>query len=153
VASGESAAGIDGFRLTHAQAGHARRVAALRPPHDVGATRYQDIAVLALCVADPEHATRFVRQTLGSLAADDESTLRLAMTLNVYLRQNRSRTRAAAELSLHPNTVNYRVRQAEERLGRSLDENSLDLRVALTMLPVLKGLDAMGSGSGRGTHS
>ncbi|RNM11796.1 PucR family transcriptional regulator [Nocardioides pocheonensis] len=148
LAAGEPAAGIEGFRLTHAQAGHARRVAALRPPDAVGATRYRDVAVIALCVADPEHATRFARQTLGSLGANDETTFRLAMTLNVYLRENRSRTRAAAELSVHPNTVNYRVRQAEERLGRSIDENSLELRLALTMLPVLRGLDATGSGTG-----
>jgi DNA-binding PucR family transcriptional regulator len=118
------------------------------PPDAVGATRYHDVAVIALCVADPEHATRFARQTLGSLGANDETTFRLAMTLNVYLRENRSRTRAAAELSVHPNTVNYRVRQAEERLGRSIDENSLELRLALTMLPVLRGLDATGSGTG-----
>ncbi|WP_183407808.1 PucR family transcriptional regulator [Nocardioides marmoriginsengisoli] len=141
VAAGRPAHGIDGFRLTYVQAGHARRVAALFPPEDVGITRYQDIALTALCVADPEHAIRFVRQTLGSLAAEDESTFRLAMTLHVYLRENRSRARAAAELSVHPNTVNYRVRQAEELLGRSIDENSLELRVALMMIPILKRLD------------
>lgn len=148
VAAGQSAHGIDGFRLTHTQAGHARRVAALLPPEDVGVTRYQDVAVIALCVADSEHATRFVRQTLGSLAADDESTFRLAMTLNVYLRENRSRARAAVELSVHPNTVNYRVRQAEELLGRGIDENSMELRVALTLLPLLKRLDATRSSGG-----
>lgn len=148
VAVGQSAHGIDGFRLTHTQAGHARRVAALLPPEEVGVTRYQDVAVTALCVADPEHATRFVRQTLGALAVDDESTFRLAMTLHVYLRENRSRARAATELSVHPNTVNYRVRQAEELLGRSIDENSLELRVALTMLPVLKRLDKTRSSGG-----
>lgn len=142
VAAGQSAHGIDGFRLTHTQAELARRVAALRLPQDDGVTRYQDVAVIALCVADPDHAARFVRQTLGRLADDDEATFRLAMTLHVYLRENRSRTRAAAELSVHPNTVNYRVRQAEDLLGRSIDENSLELRVALTMLPVFKRLDA-----------
>ncbi|WP_344769993.1 helix-turn-helix domain-containing protein [Aeromicrobium panaciterrae] len=142
VAAGVSGHGIDGFRLTHTQAGHARSVAALLPPEDVDVTRYQDVAVIALCAADPEHATRFVRQELGSLAADDEATFRLAKTLQIYLRENRSRARAAAVLSVHPNTVNYRVRQAEELLGRSIDENSLELGVALTMLPALKRLDA-----------
>ena len=148
VAAGESAHGIDGFRLTHTQAGHARRVAALRGPEGTDITRYEDVAVIALCAADPEHATRFVRQTLGPLAVDDESTFRLAMTLHVYLRENRSRSRAAAELSVHPNTVDYRVRQAEELLGRGIDENSLDLRVALMMLPVLTSLDASRSSGG-----
>ncbi len=142
VAAGQSAQGIEGFRLTHTQAGHARRVAALRGSEHDDVTRYEDIAVIALCAADPEHATRFVRQTLGPLAADDEATYRLATTLHVYLRENRSRARAAAELSVHPNTVDYRVRQAEELLGRGIDENSLELRVALTLLPVLSRLGA-----------
>ena len=141
VAVGLSGHGLEGFRLTHVQAGHARRVAALRGSAANDVTRYEDIAVIALCAADPEHATRFVRQTLGRLAADDEATYRLAMTLHVYLRENRSRARAAAELSVHPNTVDYRVRQAEELLGRGIGENSLELRVALTMLPVLTRLD------------
>lgn len=153
VAVGESAAGVNGFKLTHAQAERARQVATLGPPGDVIGTRYRDVAVLALCASDPEHATQFVRRTLGSLAADEESTRRLAMTLNVYLRENQSRTRAAADLSVHPNTVNYRVRRAEELLGRTIDEDSLDLRLALNMLPLLNGLEALGSRGGRGTSS
>src|SRR4051812_36627103 len=67
---------------------------------------------------------------------------RLAASLQIYVRENRSRVRAAAALSVHPNTVSYRVRQAEELLGRSIDENSLELSVALTLLPVLGRLGA-----------
>ncbi|WP_157781278.1 PucR family transcriptional regulator [Gordonia terrae] len=148
VATGECATGIDGFRLTHAQAGHARRVATLQHSSATGVTRYEDIAVIALCVADPQHAKRFVRQTLGALSASGELTRRLAMTLSVYLRENRSRTKTAAELSVHPNTVSYRVHQAEELLGRRIDEDSLELRVALEILPVLDGLDTSRSGIG-----
>jgi DNA-binding PucR family transcriptional regulator len=104
-------------------------------------TRYRDVAVAALCTADGDHAAAFVSGVLGSLAANDEVTYRLAMTLAVYLRQNRSRTRAAARLAVHPNTVSYRVRQAEELLGRSASADSLDLQVALTLLPALRKLE------------
>jgi DNA-binding PucR family transcriptional regulator len=116
-------------------------VASLVAPEGGPLTRYRDVAVAALCTADGDHAAAFVNGVLGSLAANDEVTYRLAMTLAVYLRENRSRTRAAARLAVHPNTVSYRVRQAEELLGRSASADSLDLQVALTLLPALRKLE------------
>lgn len=77
---------------------------------------------------------------LGPLAADDEATYRVATTLSVYLQENRSRLRTAQRLTVHPNTVSYRVDQAEKILGRSIDTDSLDLAVALVLLPTLPGL-------------
>ncbi|WP_415977264.1 PucR family transcriptional regulator [Rhodococcus sp. 077-4] len=136
VAVGQAAQGIAGFRMTHVQAEHGRRVAALRAGEDARVTRYPDVALIALCIADPKHAAQFVEQTLGRLAEDDDTTRRLAASLQVYMRENRSRVHAAAALSIHPNTVSYRVRQAEALLGRSIDENSMELSVALTLLPV-----------------
>ncbi len=47
-----------------------------------------------------------------ALADDDEATYRVAMTLAVYLQENRSPARAAQRLTVHPNTVSYRVNQA-----------------------------------------
>jgi DNA-binding PucR family transcriptional regulator len=41
---------------------------------------------------------------------------------------------------VHPNTVSYRVHQAEEFLGRPVDINTLDLSVALALLPAIRGL-------------
>ncbi|MGW5112484.1 helix-turn-helix domain-containing protein [Nocardia sp. NPDC004123] len=41
---------------------------------------------------------------------------------------------------MHPNTVNYRVRQAESILGHAIGSGDLDLRVALALLPALRGL-------------
>jgi hypothetical protein len=141
VAMGEPGHGLKGFRRTYIEAGHARRVASLVAPEGGPLTRYRDVAVAALCTADGDHAAAFVSGVLGSLAANDEVTYRLAMTLAVYLRENRSRTRAAARLAVHPNTVSYRVRQAEELLGRSASADSLDLQVALTLLPALRKLE------------
>jgi DNA-binding PucR family transcriptional regulator len=42
-------------------------------------------------------------------------------------------TRTAKRLSIHENTVAYRLRQVEELLGRSVDKRTLELRVALTL--------------------
>ena len=140
IAVGVPGHGLKGLRLSHIEASHARRVASLAGPRLGSLTRYRDVAVAALASADPAHAASFVSRILGRLADDDEATYRIAMTLLVYLQENRSRSRAAERLTVHPNTVSYRVNQAEAILGRSIDTESLDLAVALTLLPMLPGL-------------
>lgn len=140
IAFGEPWHGLSGFRQSHVQAIHARRVASLLGSRAEDRLRYRDIAVAALCTTDLDHAHAFARNVLGPLADDDETTYRLAMTLSVYLEENRSRRRAAERLTVHPNTISYRVHQAEEILGRSVDTDTLDLRLALAILPTLPGL-------------
>ena len=137
LAFGDPDAGLAGFRRTHQQAAHARRVAGLTGPDGERVTRYREVAVAALASADTEHAAAFVTRVLGPLAADDEDTARVASTLAVYLQENRSRARTAARLFVHPNTVSYRVNQAETILGRSIDVDTLELSVALALLPTL----------------
>ena len=140
MAVGQPGHGLKGFRRSHIEASQARRVASLAGPRLGPLTRYRDVAVAALASADPEHAASFVSRALGRLAEDDEATYRVAMTLSVYLQENRSRARAAKRLTVHPNTVSYRVDQAESILGRSIDTDTLDLAVALALLPTLPGL-------------
>jgi DNA-binding PucR family transcriptional regulator len=140
VALGEPAPGLDGFRRTHIEAGHARRVATLTEPQTSALTRYRDVAVAALGTVDAEQARTFVTRALGPLAADDEATFRVAMTLAAYLDENRSPSRTAERLTVHPNTVTYRVNQARQILGRGIEHDTLDLRVALALLPTLRGL-------------
>ncbi len=137
LALGDPAGGLKGFRRTHLQASHARRVASLIGPHGGPVTHYRDVAVVALASADTEHAASFVTRVLGPLAAADEDTYRVATTLAAYLQENRSRTRAARRLIVHPNTVSYRVNQAQAILGRSIDTDTLELSVALALLPAL----------------
>jgi DNA-binding PucR family transcriptional regulator len=142
VATGEPGRGLKGFRCSHIEASHAPRVAALAGERASALTRYGYVAVAALATRDTEQAQSFVRRVLGPLAADDEATYRVATTLSVYLQENRSRARTAKRLTLHPNTVSYRVDQAETILGRSIDTDSLDLAVALVLLPTPPGLIA-----------
>ncbi len=143
IALGESSTGLDGFRRTQREAGHARRVAS--DANLDGCLRYADVAVIAMATVDAEQAASFVARILGPLAADDEVTRRTAETLAVYLEENRSRSRAAARLYVHANTVNYRVRQAEQILGRGVDSGGLDLQVALALLPAMRRVDHPGT--------
>lgn len=137
LALGEPGSGLEGFRRTHAEALNARRVATLLGKSAGLVTRYQDVALLSMATADPDQVRPFVARVLGPLASPAEATRRAAETLAVYLDENGSRKAAGARLHIHANTVIYRVRQAEEILGRPLDADTLDLRMALALLPVL----------------
>ena len=77
---------------------------------------------------------------MGTLVDNDEAADRIAVTLGVYLEENRSPAKAAKRLMVHPNTVSYRIRQAEELLGRPIDADLRDLSVALALLPAVPGL-------------
>ncbi|GAB7144125.1 PucR family transcriptional regulator [Mycobacterium riyadhense] len=133
VAVGEPARGIAGFRASHFEALEAQRVAALAARPVGSVTRYHNVSLRAIATADIDQARAFVRRELGRLGSDDETTRRLAATLRTYLDENCSRGRTATRLHVHENTVAYRVRQAEEILGRSIDRRTLELRVALSL--------------------
>lgn len=139
IGVGEPGRGLEGFRRSSVEAGHARRVAAAA--NLVAVALYRDLAVPALASVDSELAGTFVHRVLGPLASNDDGAQRAAQALTIYLDENRSRTKAAARLHVHPNTVTYRVRQAEQILGRRLDAASLDLRVALALLPSFRAQD------------
>ena len=138
LALGEPGSGLEGFRRSHEEATQARRVASLagRPPGAI--TRYGQVALRALATADLPRAREFVERELGPLAAGDDVSLRLAGTLRAYLEEQGSRSRAAKRLGIHENTVSYRVRQAEELLGRRVDERTLELRVALLLADLVR---------------
>lgn len=137
VAIGEPARGIAGFRTSHLEALQAERVARLADYRKGSVTRFNDISLRSLTTADMDQALSFVARELGPLGATDETTRRLAATVRTYLDENGSRGRAAKRLHVHENTVAYRLRQAEELLGRPLDKRTLELRVALALADVV----------------
>ena len=138
VAIGEPAPGLKGFRQSYKEAAEARRVAELagRPPGTI--SRYARVALTAIATADLEQARTFVQRELGGLAATDDLTARLAATLRTYLDEHASRSRTAKRLGIHENTVSYRIKQAEEILGRGVDQRSLELRVALALAHLVR---------------
>ena len=73
----------------------------------------------------------WVVETLGALAVDDDVNARLRDTLQVFLQENGSFKATAQRLTLHKNTVQYRVRKAQESLGRPIDEKRLHVELAL----------------------
>lgn len=138
IACGLTAVGLEGFRLSHQQAMHALRVTQLSGEAPTLVVRYHDVALTALASADVEHARAFVATELGPLAEPTDDAERLATTVRHYLESGSSPRRAAAKLGVHENTVKYRVRAAEELLGRPFDDRVAELITALRLLRVLR---------------
>jgi DNA-binding PucR family transcriptional regulator len=131
-AVGDPAAGADGFRRSHRQARQAQLVA-MTANVDVQrpVTAWADVGSIALMCADRTALADWVQDTLGGLAGQDESMTRLRETLSTFLATGGSFTSAAQLLHMHKNTVQYRVRKAEEALGRPLNARRRDVELAL----------------------
>lgn len=145
VAFGESGPGIEGFRRSHEEALTAQRVATLAQRATGARTRFEDVALTALLTSDLAEARRFVLRELGPLAADTDAMRRLVATLRVYLEEGGSFVRAARRLSVHENTVTYRVKRAADLLGRPVDECVLRMHVALMLCEVLRRAEEQGT--------
>jgi hypothetical protein len=130
-AFGAAAAGVPGFRHTHQQALSAYAVALAAGSSGQLITSFGDVAPLALMSGSIELMRAWVIETLGALADDDDHNARLRDTLRVFLQENGSYKATAERLTLHKNTVQYRVRKAEEGLGRPIGENRLHVELAL----------------------
>jgi DNA-binding PucR family transcriptional regulator len=78
-------------------------------------------------------ARTWVGEVLGPLASATENDDRLRETLRVFLQTGCSYKAAAADLNLHFNSVRYRVQRAEERRGRPITTDRLDVEIALLL--------------------
>jgi hypothetical protein len=130
-AFGEAEKGVVGFRLTHRQAVAAQAVAlaAGSPPPRV--VTFSEVAPVAMMLGSPDLLRAWVLSTLGGLATDDEHHARLRDTLLVFLQTGGSYKTTAERLVLHKNTVQYRIRKAEESIGRPVGGNRHDMELAL----------------------
>lgn len=138
IAYGTSAAGANGFRTTILEA-----IAAQGVVHGTGADApqivpFREVAPITLLARDLELAASWVGDILGPLARDDENSAMLRHTVQVFLSHAGSLKPTADELYVHKNTVTYRLRKAEELMGRSLDYDRLRLELALLACQWLK---------------
>ena len=131
VAFGDAAKGTAGFRLTHQQAIAAQSVALAAGAAAPGAVTFGQVAPVAMMLGSADLLRAWVLSTLAGLAADDEHHARLRGTLLAFLQNAGSYKTTAEQLMLHKNTVQYRIRKAEESLGRPVGENRHDVELAL----------------------
>ncbi|MET7508473.1 helix-turn-helix domain-containing protein [Streptomyces albidoflavus] len=140
VAVGTFADGVAGFRQSHHEA---CRTAELVRSSAAGArgapdtTWYAETAVAVMLSQDLDLARAFVRRELGPLAAGTEAAAELRQTLAVYLASERSLATAAKALHIARNTVAYRIKKIEARMGRDPRHRRLELECALRLAEVL----------------
>jgi hypothetical protein len=131
IALGEPGTGLAGFRSSHEEALRARQVAEIdaRPTQQL--YPHAQVALAGLLIDQRDAVRLWVQRTLGELAREDKTMARLRHTVQVLLEANGSYTEAAARMHVHKNTVLYRVRKAEELLGRPVADDRLAIQVAL----------------------
>jgi DNA-binding PucR family transcriptional regulator len=130
-AFGDAAKGTTGFRITHQQAIAAQAVALASGSPAPRAVTFSRVAPVAMMLTAKELLRPWVLSTLAGLAGDDEHHARLRETLLVFLQSGGSYKTTAQQLTLHKNTVQYRIRKAEESLGRPVGDHRLDVELAL----------------------
>jgi sugar diacid utilization regulator len=104
-------------------------------------------ARLLLASTDRHDAQRFAHNALGALLSNDDGMADLLETLYVFFDCSRSVRRAAQVLTLHENTIRYRLARVEETTGlavASSSEDQLTVQFALLILRIC------GEASGRG---
>jgi len=137
VAFGRPAAGIEGFRSSHAEALQAARVCSLATGARAAVMGYGRVELVSLLASDLPRARAFVAAQLGPLSSTAEPAERIRETVLAFLAAGLRPSRVAKDLHVHPNTVAYRVKRGEELLGRNVTEDSVELACALTLAAVL----------------
>lgn len=133
IALGSPEPGLVGFRDTHHQAVAAQRVAVVAGDRAPRVISYGQpgVRAAALLSSDLDQARLLVRAALGRLAADDPQRARLRETLLTFLTTANNYTATAELLTMHKNTVKYRVARAEEERGAPIGPDRLDVELAL----------------------
>jgi DNA-binding PucR family transcriptional regulator len=96
---------------------------------------YDDVAIVALALRDPERAKEFVADELGALAGDDPRSTLLRETLRAYFSSGANAAAAGARLGVHDRTVANRLQAVERHLldGRSINARRDELNLALRL--------------------
>jgi hypothetical protein len=130
VARGEPRKGIDGWRLTHQEAQAALLVALRKPP---GLTRCSDVLLEAAMLHHDALAASLVETFLLPLDGLGYRGQTARDTLRAYFETKRNVSSTATRLGVVRNTVENRLREIEEKLGRPLHTCSAQLEVALRL--------------------
>lgn len=127
---GEPAAGLEGWRFSHAQAKAALPLAdrAARP-----VVRFVDVALEAAIVRDELVAISLRRRYLEPLEATRDGGEIARRTLRTYFAAERNVSATAAALGVDRRTVRNRIAAIEELLGRPLNGSAADMEIALRL--------------------
>jgi hypothetical protein len=137
LAIGTPRPGLAGFRRSHLEACAAQRIAT-SAQHATAVTAYQDVDLVALLTGDGdiESVRALIERELGQLAERSEQGARLRHTVCEFLCAGSNVDATASRLRVHGNTVRYRLKQAERRLGYPIERRRVHIELALRCLEV-----------------
>lgn len=127
---GEPRRGIDGWRLTHTEAQAALLVARRKPP---GLVRCSDVVLEAAVLQHSAMVSSLMETFLSPLDGLGYRGQSARDTLRAYFDTKRNVSSTAQRLGVVRNTVESRLREIEEILGRPLHSCSAQLEVALRL--------------------
>lgn len=135
AALGEQEVGVEGFRETLAQSAKVVNIRAASGRATPGVTSFNQVEAVAMIAADMDSARRFVDRVLGRLAGPDDRAAMLRLTLREYLARRGSFVATAEALTMHRNTVQYRVQQASDLAPSDLHDpaQAADISAALEL--------------------
>lgn len=136
IAVGLPGNGLNGFRRSHQQAAAAYFVATVPgSPSARPIVGFGDpgVAVVSLLAKDLDSTRAWVHEVLGELAQDTKQAAVLRETLSTYYATGESHLHTAQQLTLHRNTVKYRINKAlnATRSGGGNHRDKLDIALAL----------------------
>jgi hypothetical protein len=131
---GDRESGREGF-----QRGHRKAQVALQVGTRLGGGvfLYADTALEAVALCGEGVAREFAYAELGALAEDSERAAALRTTMRVYFDCGSSAAAAARALGIAERTVTYRLRRAEQMIGRQLAGRRAEIESALRLNTVL----------------
>ncbi|MEG9225998.1 PucR family transcriptional regulator [Aeromicrobium sp. Sec7.5] len=133
LAAGRPGSGAGGFRTSHLEASRAHRLAVAAGSHAAAVTSFlrSDVRTATMLAQDLESTRQLVAGTLGRLSHDTDGARRLRETLQAFLHHRGSFVATGGHLHLHKNTVKYRIDKAVEELGHPIEQERLELEIAL----------------------
>lgn len=141
LALGEPCQGLSGWRLSHRQAAAALPVGLRRGDRIV---RYGEVPMQASMLQDPVLSASLRQRYLIPLDREQDGGRKARETLHAYFSRERNVEAAATALGVVRQTVSYRLRAIEARLGCDLHACAHELEAALD----LERLDCQGNSSG-----
>jgi hypothetical protein len=129
VAVGEPAAGLEGWRFSHAQAKAALPLAERRG----SVVRFLDVALQAAILRDELIATTLRRSYLEPLQAVRDGGELARTTLRAYFAAERNVSATAAALGVDRRTIRNRLAAIEELLGKPLNGSTADMEISLRL--------------------
>jgi DNA-binding PucR family transcriptional regulator len=130
IAVGSTGPGIEGFRRSHLDAITTQRMMSrLRSTQRVAS--FATVELVAIVSQDRDRADQFIKHTLGAL---ESASAELRTAVLMFVNEQCNASRAAQRLYTHRNTLLRRLSRAEQLLPRPLEENSVNVAVALDLL-------------------